>query len=163
MKIIPIIWPEINWFDFVNESNLVLGRSPTRTLDNNNIPVGDLPSFVMAVGGFIYENFDPYHYFNDFLLEHLSFSFLCITDTILRLTERNIIFSYANSSVFLMTGNLFAFKCAILEQCQEYTDREIRFFYNYLYLLFCSKGLSKIWNDYKVRKLEDGTLELRKI
>lgn len=62
MKVIPIVLPNINWRDFVSETNASLGRSPTRSLDGAGIAPGSLLTFLQALGEFKNQNTNAISY-----------------------------------------------------------------------------------------------------
>lgn len=80
MKVVPVVVPSVLWNEFVSETQASLGRSPTRSLDEATVVVGDLKSFVASLAEFQEENSNPIPYLrsreSDRAMDMLSVTFL---------------------------------------------------------------------------------------
>ena len=156
--IIPIVAPNINWPSFVSQTNNLVGRSPTRSLDAAGLPVGDQFSFIASLAEFQYAASEPWGSvkFSDRILRTLHYAFLCespIGNIIRRSTDLDIITPEGYDDVFIVSGNLEAFRNAIVS-CK---DPQIRPFMNALYGVFNKAGLIQIFKRWKITNNSDGT------
>lgn len=79
MKIIPIATTNVHWALFVTKCNSILGKSPTRHLDSNGVPVGTPLSYLSALDSFSNEHCNPFKP-NENTLNHVSISFMMIME-----------------------------------------------------------------------------------
>lgn len=166
--IIPLVIPQINWTEYVTHANTVLGRSPTRSLDEHRVPVGDLFSFLASMGELQAQGTEPREYVRaaEEALQHLSFSFLIKTDA--ATTNRIMAFSALHyfaseqDSFFILTGTLKEWHTSIITCTHKRRAFKLRFFFDCMYLWFEQHGLREPFRLYEKKALQDGTFSLER-
>jgi hypothetical protein len=164
--IVPIVWPNIDWHNFVVITNDLLGRSPTRSLDAANVPVGDLFSFLGAVEEFQHANSNPRDTVQDGLcLRHASISVVCEYEKsvgldLIRIGNLEVIWPQERDDVFLVSGTLEQFQKSIVRCSHKQYSFALRMFVDCLIILFEQKGLGRIFNKWKRQSHNDGTFSL---
>lgn len=130
MKVVPVVLPNIQWHEFVIETQASLGRSPTRSLDEATVVVGDLKSFVASLAEFQNENSNPLPYLrsreSDRALDMMSVTFLVEARpqslyAISKFSHVNIFQAtdeVGGEDVVLMSGTLRQWRTLIIEMTQ---------------------------------------------
>ena len=115
MKVVPIVAPQIDWFNYITETQQSIGRSPTRSLDRAGIVVGNFQSFLQSLGEFQFSDTNPVPYLRstqvDPVLDMLSFVFLVQADDsiimeVLKYTRVNILATADRVDTLMMSGTL---------------------------------------------------------
>lgn len=120
MKIIPLSFTQVNWFDFSAMANEVVGHSPTRALDDANIRPGDPFTFIASLEELISPGVSPRDAVRraTHTLQHVVVSFLIhVSDNELfqlqnipflsiSQIEGKTIFRQNSEHLLIITGNL---------------------------------------------------------
>ncbi len=164
----------VHWQRFVTATNAALGRSPTRSLDEYELPVGNPSSYVAALAEFARPGSNPLTSVRDGdrLFNHLFFTFLVGVDagtamSVLKVSTGLIVTSAEPSrgrENLIVSGTLKAWKDAIVESCVPGTDPDVRRFYNDVWAVFDRLGFRDVFARYQRREQKDNTfvLETRK-
>jgi hypothetical protein len=160
-QIFPIVAPQINWFEYVDATNKSMGRSPTRNIDFSGIRVGGIDSFLMSLMEFEYK--DSSIIIDDNVLEHISFSFLCIAklEVFLEIKKRTkIITLCGNDTTYILTANMQVWKNVVMQYSKSNITQDLRIFFNSIYLVFCQFNLQDVWVNCRKNTLHDNTIEI---
>ncbi len=161
IKIIPVVCSSVNWDHFVTECNLLLGRSPTRSLDANHLPAGSIDSFLSALDEFRLKDSNPRET-SEFTLNHVMITFLMSIDrwiyfSLLEKAFRNIDLIKAseekNQVIILASATLKNWKEIILNY-NDYPE-----FSKGLWDLFHTMGFGRFYKEYRINQL--GCIERR--
>ena len=139
--------------------NTILGRSPTRGLDDCGLPVGNPGSYVAALAEFARPGSNPVTAVKEAerLYAHLTFTFLVAVDRetamLVLKSSAGLIVTSAEPSRgrenLIVTGNLRDWKLAVVEASTQATPSEIRTFYNELWAIFERLGFRDIFAHYR--------------
>ncbi len=143
MLVVPIATTHIDWHNYVKIVAQSLGRSPTRSLDSANLPVGGAESFLVSLGEFTKENIDPYDFLdnsqNCFSHYYITF-FAEITNkeyTKLIPVFNGLVLSISNSNFenvkMIITGSIYSWRSTILQYMTQHDNIVIREFLNEIY------------------------------
>ena len=160
----------VDWKRFVKTIDDVTGRSPTRSLDNSRIAVGDISSFIAAISYFSAE-LTPYEMakYSPVLLKHVYYGFLIeLTEkqylTILKESEivctDNYLVKGDDENIVLMTGTLFQWKGATITFSNPLYPPKLRSIFNAIYLYLLSQGLKDIFAEYNQKQIDGDTFIL---
>ena len=115
----------VDWTRFVSTVNTILGRSPTRGLDDCGLPVGNPGSYVAALAEFARPGSNPVTAVKEAerLYAHLTFTFLVAVDRetamLVLKSSAGLIVTSAEPSRgrenLIVTGNLRDWKLAVVE------------------------------------------------
>ncbi len=168
--VVPIAGTAIDWMKFVSTINDILGRSPTRELDNCGLPVGTPPTYISALAEFNRQGSNPIMAVQnaDRLLEHLSFSFLvsCDRDMMMIVLKQTVGLNILSAEPsrgrenFIITGTLRNWKTVIVEGSGPDSCVEARQFFNEVWKCLDKLGLRDLFANLHRRELRDRTFAL---
>lgn len=147
----------IDFSTYVKTTETLLGRSPTRKLDEINYLPGNTESFLLSLGDFKSKNL------NDFEIKHINLVFLCSMNlkTAITLHQYNSNINYTVSkdvteseTVFIMSSSLENYLALIKNS--ERLPIELLEVINEIYFILEKITLSKILSKYKKIKRPDG-------
>jgi hypothetical protein len=157
--------PQFDWHNFVNDTHIITGVSPTRGCDNAGIKAGSLLSLIPTLAAFRHPGSDAHVAIQhaEHILQHITLTFLCevkpaLLIEILKLGT-DLLIDCNSDTVFIATANLRVWKNIIVEICQEHTSYELRIFFNLIYFrLATEQHLKDVWSKWSKQGLADGTL-----
>lgn len=165
--IIPISGTTVDWNGFVTQTKRILGRSPTRSLDSANVPVGNVFSYLAALAEFQHKGTNPFDGVRNAnrLLKAVSMTFLCdarpgIRELVRQETDLFVIVPDDAIGIFILSGTLFDLRDAIVECSNEKKAFELRTFMNSLWLVLGKAGLQDIFKPFSRQQNTDGTYSL---
>ncbi len=175
MTIFPIAITQIDWTNYVIQvSNLII-RSPTRSLDSANIPVGTAESFLASLAEFEKKDTNPIEFLknNSIIFKHFNISYLCETNeqeflNIIPMTPHGLIFtindnlSWDNDYRFIVTGSIYTWREIIILYMKERFNPLLREFLYKIYLGLEKKEFKIMFSDYRSVKLIDGSYILER-
>lgn len=154
MKIIPLSVPRINWKDFIEVTQEVLGISPTRGLDANNIKLDSPAAFPACL---TFDNKPVEALANsDAVLRHSYATFMIvgsrkeITWIATRVCLERLYKSGEDESFIVLSGNMLQWKQEIVWALREhsYAPKYIRDIFDQLLCAFKKAGY-EIWTEYE--------------
>ena len=162
--------PVVNWPQFVESVQGLIGKSPTRCLDQFSLDLNNPYSLLVALQSLRESDFNPWtgKIDNDFL-QHITLTFFEIT----RYTVAEEIYSsslYLKTShialnrencLLLMIGSLLDWQFLLPDILSYNKSTEIRLIFTKIYSLFKSSDLRNLWSNYEINKLKDNTLIMR--
>lgn len=164
--VVPISFPLVDWNNFISYVYSYSDRSPTKLLDNENMKVGDLSSFIGAIGYFSSGKSpnDSIRY-TPSILEHLSFTFLIEGDLSLDILRETKLKVTDNSAVdrnvlCIVSGNLLDWKQAIIVFTNEQRDPRVRYIFDAVFLYFRQLGLQDVFFTNKRTEFKDQTFQV---
>jgi hypothetical protein len=154
---------QVDWPIFVRTINDLTGRSPTRELDAQGVPVGNFGSYLSALSYF--QNSDRatiVPHFN--VLHHASVSFLCDMPEHdfckLMIAGHELKILIAPEGAFIFSGSLAAWKNEVILKSKSITEPSVRLFYNLIFMLFVVQLKMNLWVGYTKTEFPDGTFIL---
>lgn len=169
MIIIPITISKTDWTNFVRTSQKVLGYSPTRSLDSQNLLVNSPESFLSALGYFKNLEDDP-RQIKSFTLKHVYISFLLeisesLYTDLLEFSYKNIYFIKSNENknknrvILIATSNLEGWKNICVSFNETFESKQFAY---HIYEVLRTIGYTNIFNEYYLSENIDGTKSFEK-
>jgi len=154
MKIQPLTLPQTNWPQLINFSKDVLGISPTRGLDANNISVKDPQAFLATLN---FDN-DPLNTVRNqsCVQDHVFVSFIADLDldTVLDISTKTSLHVHTIKGIkrdrylVILSGNLTQWRRAVLVGCLKIASTFFRKSMNIVMNHFESFGMKDTWCGY---------------
>lgn len=151
----------IDWGNYVKLVEKYITVSPTKILDEANIPSGSSEGFIYSL-----KSID-----GEFRLKHLHYTFACtLNNTILMellLLELDIEITvhkedYADERFFILSGDIGTLK-ELITSCTKLSVRKsFRVFLNQMFLIFEGLGFKEIFSDYRKIPFNDNTFILER-
>lgn len=165
IEIVPISSTIIDWKIFLQVAKQSIGRSVTAGLDSIGQPIGDVSSYIVALGEFDCEDSNPTTTLKEAgaLLRHVSLGFLVLNtydSFLLEIATTSDIKILKQERCAVITGNLEEWRNAIINGCDERVSYDTRLFYDKCLLYFDRVGLGHIWSKFQKEKIPDGTFRL---
>lgn len=167
MRVIPLVWPQVDYPSFISEVTALLGRSPTRSLDEAGLTCDDLKGFLQALGEF--QNFGtaPIPYLRsrqcDRALELISVAFLIETTQtglldLLKLGRVHVLSS--EHTISIISGSFRIWRDLLIEGCTIRSSFDLRELLTEIMKHFVHGRFSELFGDYDILALRDRTLTL---
>jgi hypothetical protein len=166
--IIPIIWPSIDWNNYLQGVLTATGIRPTKDLDSHIGILSDSARFLASLSKFQHPELtkDVLAAIRDSrsILNHLSYTFLVSAEkeVFCQIGQRTKLTVTSQDDIAIISGTLAEWKSASLEfllytEC----DFNIRLLFDKIILLFEHAGLGDLWFGYNKESLKDKTFILK--
>lgn len=168
----PLILSNVDWTNFIKNVAELVGYSPTRGLDASGLKLGYYTRFIVALGEFQSgkeeKPLDVLHN-SDYILRHLSFSFLIsgsssLVFRVMELTDLDVLTAKGKDKgrVAVVSGTLKQWKEAIIVCLDQKLVKnfELRWVFNQILDYLYQAGLRNIFDNYRKKGLEDQTFLL---
>ena len=155
MKIRPIAATVPHWLSFINAVTPIIGESPTRGLDDQQIEI----SVAKAFPGCLNLDNNPSKALkaNSLVFDHVSITFIV---TIARVPQQfynlNLHFltkRFGDDSIIIASGTINQWFRAICIGCSESADQITRSIINEIYTYLSMSGLGFLWENYEKKNL----------
>lgn len=165
--VIPISFPLVDWNNFLKFVHNVSSRSPTKLLDSEHKPIGDLYSYIGAIGYFAYgKTPDESIRYCPSILNHLFFTFIIEVDdkdflitllkeTNLKVTDNSVI---DRDVMYIVSGTLLDWKNAIV--VFTHRSKEERIVFDKIFYYFQSLGLQDVFFNNAKTVFDDKTFRV---
>lgn len=166
-QVYPLATTNVDWTTFIRVCQSTLGYSPTRGLDESSMNIDDGCAYLASL------NMDnkPIQTLregrNSKIFEHISFSFIVVTDS-------EILLDIVNSSwlsvfskkgikdyVLILSGSMKQWYNSIITGCSPFGQYGTRCIMNKCLIYFDKAGFKDVWYKFKREKLNDGTFILK--
>jgi hypothetical protein len=165
----PLALPQINWEEWIKTTQEIVGGSPTRGLDKEQIDIKDPAAWLSTLD---FTNRGPLEVLRggpNGLFQHYSLSFLFLLESegCLELSVQTQLHVHAIPAkrrgyyLCVVSGTLKAWHDAILHFCKAARHMEMREIFNAVVAVFDHSHLKQILHRYKRKILTDGTFEIQ--
>lgn len=162
-----ISYSQIEWEEYIDFVQEVLGISPTRCLDRLGIPVKSPQAFVISLHN-ILENNNTLTNLSVLKTVQASFVIHANHNTIFQAQQQcDLTFlsrSLNDDTTFsIVSGTLYDWRLAIIYGCRESCTKDVRILFNSCFIILTNSGLKFLWDNFSRIKHTDGTILLKAI
>jgi hypothetical protein len=166
MEVHLVAMTAIDWEKYVKRVEALTGKSPTRKLDELNIPVGNHESYVLSLTSF-FQNPNPLSCLQrqPKLYRHVNMTFVCqiSSDVFQKLVvANNMTFIECGDDTYVITVNVASLSETIISCMTTHYSFEMREFLTSIIYILDRLQFTLLFSNYKRIRISDGSMILER-